>query len=153
MLVKTAIFGEQMIDPNTAISFPQGLPGFNDCTRFKLFHQVGSDPVIYWLQSLDRDDVMFSVADPTVFGIHYDFSLTDDEVSLLGTGEPENMLVLILLYRDEAGGAQSAGIKGSIKSPLVINVKTLKGLQKTLMDIEPSITVKERSSSIEFKAR
>lgn len=150
MLVKTAVFGEQTIDPSTAITFPNGMPGFEDCKRFKLFHQEGSAPVVYWLQSLDRAEVMFSVADPADFGINYEFSLTEEESGLLGQGNPEDLLVLTLLYKDEAAGAQ---IKGSIKSPLIVNVNTLKGLQKLLVDIEPSVTVKEKKSFIEFKAR
>lgn len=154
MLVKTAAFGEQVVDPSTAIEFPDGLPGFEDCKQFKLFHQDGSDPVVYWLQSLDRPEVMFSVADPTVFGINFDFVLTDQEESMIGPTSPEDILLLILLYRDEDQGGQSpASVKGSFKSPLVINVKTLRGLQKVLGDIEPTITVRERSSSIEFKVR
>lgn len=154
MLVKTAVFGEQVVDPSTAIQFPHGLPGFEECKQFKLFHQDGSDPVVYWLQSLDQPDVMFSVADPTVFGINFDFILTDEEESLIGPTSPEDILLLILLYRDENADEQgAASVKGSFKSPLVINVKTLKGLQKVLGDIDPTITVRERSSSIEFKVR
>lgn len=151
MLIKTATFGEQVIDPNTVINFPRGLPGFDDCTRFKLFHREGGDPVIHWLQSLDHDEVMFSVADPTVFGITYAFSLTDEETALLGEGLPEDMLVLILLYRES--DTASPGVKGSIKSPLVVNAKTLRGLQKGLVDIEPSVLLRENKKSIEFRAR
>ena len=153
MLVKTAVFGEQSVDPSTAIHFPNGLPGFEHCKQFKLFHQEGREPLVYWLQSLDQEDVLFSVADPTVFGINFDFTLNDEEAALIGPGAPEDMLVLILLYRDESGAPEASHVRGSIKSPLVVNVKTLKGLQKVLVDIEPTIMVKEKSSSIEFKAR
>lgn len=153
MLVKTAAFGEQVVDPSTTIQFPLGLPGFEDCKQFKLFHKEGSDPVVYWLQSLDQPDVMFSVADPTVFGINFDFLLTDEEDQLIGPSAPEDILLLILLYRDESDSEHGAPVKGSFKSPLVINVRTLKGLQKILDNIEPTITVRERSSSIEFKVR
>jgi len=153
MLVKTAIFGELSIDPSTVITFVDGLPGFEASKRFKLFHQDGSDPVVYWLQSLDQPEVLFSVADPTLFGINFDFSLNDEEIALLGEGASEDMLVLILLYKDGSGGAEGSPVKGSIKSPLVVNTKTQKGLQKVLVDIEPTVTIKEKQSSIEFKAR
>lgn len=148
MLVKTAQFGELTVDPSTAIHFPSGLPGFEDCQRFKLFHEEGDNPLVYWLQSLDKPEVTFTVADPTEFGIHFDFTLNDAESALLGEGEATDILVLILLYKDDSGS-----IKGSIKSPLVINAKTLKGLQKQLADIEPSVIVKEKVGTIEFKAR
>ena len=150
MLVKTAMFGEQSVNPDTAITFPSGLPGFENCKQFKLFHQEGSDPVVYWLQSLDQPEVVFSVADPTLFGIHFDFVLSDREEELLGPAAMEDILVLILLFKQGEG---EAGVQGAIKSPLVINVKTQKGLQKQLQDIEPLVTVRQKTSSIEFKAR
>ena len=33
MLVKTAMFGEQSVDPDTTLTFPLGLPGFEQCKR------------------------------------------------------------------------------------------------------------------------
>lgn len=150
MLVNSALLGELNVDPSTAIDFPEGLPGFEDCRRFKLFHQEGDKPLVYWLQSLDNPDIAFSVADPTEFGIHYDFTLTDSEMGLLGEGDTTDMLVLIVLYKDDGANGP---IKGSIKSPLVINTKSLKGLQKQLADIEPSVIVREKVGTIEFRAR
>lgn len=131
MQVKT-VFGEQIIDPNTAISFPNGLPGFENCKRFKLFHQEGEAPLIYWLQSLDQEDIVFSVADPLAFGINYEFTVSDEEELLLGEGESDNLLLLILIYKDESDS--NTPVKGSVRSPLIINVKTLKGIQKVLND-------------------
>jgi flagellar assembly factor FliW len=148
MLVKTAFFGEQNADTEAAIHFPAGLPGFEDCKDFKLFHQESETPVVFWLQSLERPEVAFSVTDPALVGIYYEFTLSDEDLHLLGgQGEAEDMIVAILLYKDESGA-----IKGSIKSPLVINMKTLKGLQKMLLNVEPLVTVKEKSSVIEFRA-
>ena len=37
------------VDPDTLFSFPQGLAGFEDCKRFKLFHEEGSRTDI-WIQ-------------------------------------------------------------------------------------------------------
>ncbi|QSA96064.1 flagellar assembly protein FliW [Methylococcus sp. EFPC2] len=149
MLIKSALFGELNVDPSTTIEFPVGLPGFEDTHRYKLFHQEGDKPLVYWLQALDNPDVAFSVADPTEFGIHYDFTLSDSETELLGEGAAADILVLILLYKDEGG---SGPIRGSIKSPLVINTKSRQGLQKQLVDIEPSVIVREKVGTIEFKA-
>lgn len=151
MIVNSAIFGEQSIDPSTAIIFPKGIPGFEACKRFKLFHQESDEPLVYWLQSLDDGGVTFSVAEPTVFGINFDFTVTDEEIELLGGGVAEDLLVLILLYKDPS--AAGSGVKGSVKAPLIINIKTMTGLQKVLEDVEPSVTLRNRSSVVEFKAR
>jgi len=149
MEIKSRIFGEQTIDPETVISFPGGIPGFESQTRFKLFHQEGS-PVIYWLQSLDDENLTFSVAHPSIFNINYSFVLTDAEEALLQLDSLEDVLVLILLHKDESGqSAQHPTIKGSIKSPLVINCAQRIGLQKILARMEQSITLTEAHNEIE----
>ena len=128
----TAAFGEQAIDPDTLIHFPEGIVGFEDCTRFKLFHEEGGEDLVHWLQSADRAELSLSVADPTRFGIHYDFALDDRETALLELEQPEDALILLVLYKK----AEQPGIHGAIGAPLVVNVKARKGLQKVLDNIE-----------------
>lgn len=131
-LLHTAAFGEQPVDPDTLIHFPQGLVGFEDCTRFKLFHEEGGDGLVHWLQSADCEDLSLSVADPSRFGITYDFALDDHEIALIDLEQPEDALVLLVLYKKP----DQPGIHGAIGAPLVINVKAQKGLQKILDSIE-----------------
>ena len=49
------------VDPQTLFAFPEGIAGFEDCKRFKLFHEEGlaSTPTVFWLQSVDDPEVMF----------------------------------------------------------------------------------------------
>jgi flagellar assembly factor FliW len=151
MQIKTAVFGELSIDPSTVITFDNGLPGFEDSKRFKLLHKESDDksvPVVFWLQSVDRPELSFSVADPATFGFNYSFTLTDAEVAALGDGAPADVLVLVLLFKDEATG----GINSNVKAPLVINTKTLKGLQKILVTVEPTLTIIETKPVLEFNA-
>lgn len=145
MEIQSKLLGNQEIDPDSIISFPEGIPGFEDQKRFKLFHQEGSD-IVYWLQSVDNEELTFSVAHPGNFNINYSFVLTDDEERLLQITNTEDLLVLILLHKDDEGGQPT--IKGSIKSPLVINSAKRIGIQKVLMTIEQSITLVEKVSEI-----
>jgi flagellar assembly factor FliW len=144
--IKSSIFGEQTIDPNTIINFPNGIPGFEDQTRFKLFHQEGDNPLIFWLQSLDDESLVFSVAQPSIFNINYDFVLTDAEEVILEIKDTSDILILIMLHKDPSD--QSA-IKGSIKSPLVINSAKRIGLQKILTQIDQSITLTDVTNAFE----
>lgn len=149
MEIKSRIFGEQTIDPNTIISFPKGIPGFENQTRFKLFHQEGK-PIIYWLQSLDDENLIFSVAHPAIFNINYSFVLTDAEEVLLQLENSDDVLILILLHKDESDpGSHHPTIKGSIKSPLVINGAKRIGMQKILAHSEQSITLTEARNEID----
>jgi flagellar assembly factor FliW len=144
--IKSSIFGEQTIDPNTIINFPNGIPGFEDQTRFKLFHQEGDNPLIFWLQSLDDESLAFSVAQPSIFNINYDFVLTDAEEAILEVKDTSDILILIMLHKDPSN--QSA-IKGSIKSPLIINSAKRIGLQKILTQMDQSITLTDVTNAFE----
>lgn len=145
MEIKSSFFGEQTIDPSTIINFPNGIPGFEDQTRFKLFHQEGDNPLIFWLQSLDDESVIFSVAQPSVFNINYDFVLNDEEEALLGIEDIADTLILIILHK---ASPDQPTIKGSIKSPLVINSAKRVGLQKVLTQVDQTITLTDVSNEI-----
>ncbi len=150
MEIKSKFLGEQRVDPDTIIVFPKGIPGFEDQTRFKLFHQE-DNPIIFWLQSVDDEDLTFSAANPVDFNINYSFILTDEEQELLDLSSPDELAVLILLHTDE--NDEESGkptIKGSIKSPILINVNSRKGIQKVLVQVEQSITLTEKNHEIDF---
>lgn len=143
-------FGEMHIDPEKIITFPRGLPGFESATRFTLCHEEGSHGIVHFLQSVEDGDLVFSVGEPSQFGIHYQFTLTDDELALLELSDMEDLLILILLYRDEQGGSnEGQDVRGAINSPLVINVKALKGLQKVMETVAPSVLLSEISNPVE----
>jgi flagellar assembly factor FliW len=150
MEIKSSFLGEQSIDPNTIINFPFGIPGFEDQTRFKLFHQEGENPLVFWLQSLDDESLVFSVAEASTFNINYNFTLTDAEEVILGIENDADTLILIILHKDDS--AQPT-VKGAIKSPLVINSTKRIGLQKVLQEVEQSITLTETNNEINVSER
>jgi len=149
MKIKSSLLGEQVIDPSSIIHFPKGIPGFEDQTRFKLFHQE-DNPIIFWLQSLDDELLTFSVASPALFNINYNLTLSDKEEQTLALDNAEDIIVLILLHKDEdSQSPQQPTIKGSIKAPLIINSAKRIGLQKVLSNVEQSITLVETGNEID----
>lgn len=148
MEIQSKLLGKQQVNPETILTFPNGIPGFEDQTRFNLFHQEGSE-IVYWLQAVDSDDVTFSVAHPAHFNINYSFVLSDQEEQLLQITHADDLLILIVLHKDDASDNGKPTIKGSIKSPLVINCAKRIGMQKVLVDIEQSITLTEKVSEID----
>lgn len=148
MEIQSKLLGNQEINPDTIINFPHGLPGFEDQTRFKLFHQEGSE-IVYWLQSLDNAELTFSVAHPAHFNINYSFTVTDPEEALLQVAPGDDLVILILLHKDNEQDNGKPTIKGSIKAPLVINANKRIGMQKVLGTIEQSITLTEKISEID----
>lgn len=146
MEIKSSFLGEQSIDPSTIISFPNGIPGFEDQTRFKLFHQEGKEnPQVFWLQSVDKESLTLSVAQPSIFNINYVFVLSDAEEALLEIEDPDDLLILVILLKDASG---QLTVEDSIRYPLVINCAKRIGLQKGLAQVSQSITLTETSNEI-----
>lgn len=139
MKVKLRFSPEQMeIDPQSVIVFPQGMPGFEACQRFKLFHEEDK-PAIFWMQSLDDPSVVFSVAEPGLFDYEYEIRLTDADVAALQVTDTSDLAVLVLLYRlGEAEAAllqrqpSATGIEVNWRAPVLINMAKRVGLQKVL---------------------
>lgn len=135
MLFNSSLLGQVEVDENTIITFEAGLPAFENCTRFKLFHEADSDnPSVFWMQSLDNPDVLFSVTDPQKLGIRYEIELSQDEVAALALSRQEDAAILLTIYRelpsDEANPALSQ-LRANVRNPLIINLATQKALQKT----------------------
>jgi len=149
MEIKTRFFGTQTIDPDSIITFPEGIPGFENFKRYKLFNQEGNDK-IYWLQSIDDERLSFSVTHPGHFNINYSFELSDQEQTTLHANESTELAFLILLHEQENETDQENKpvIKGSINSPLVINTQQRIGIQKNLHNAQQSITLMEEKNEI-----
>jgi len=121
-------FGQVDIDPQTVLEFPQGLPGFEHYTRYKLLHEDKPNPQVMWLQSLDDADLVFSVIEADRLGLNYQIVLSDEEVAMLQLAAPEDAVLLLILSRPEDG---SAPVAANTRAPLVLNPVARKGLQKT----------------------
>lgn len=121
-------FGQIDIDPQTVLEFPQGLPGFEQYTRYKLLHEDKPNPQVMWLQSLDDADLVFSVIEADRLGLNYQIVLSDEEVAMLQLAAPEDAVLLLILSRPEDG---SAPVAANTRAPLVLNPVARKGLQKT----------------------
>jgi flagellar assembly factor FliW len=149
MEIKSKTFSKQNIEAKSIISFPDGIPGFEEQTQFQLFQQEGSK-VVYSLESISNEDIAFSVAQPVNFNINYYFVLTDTEETTLDIESTDDLLILLILHKnDDVDTPGLPTIKGSIKSPLLINTKKRIGIQKSLATVEQSITLTEKQNVIE----
>ena len=150
MKINTTRFGMQDIDPSTVLSFPRGLPGFESCTEFKLFHEEKDNPIVFWLQALNDPDVSFSVVDPTLLGFHYELTLQDDEIALIHMERVDDVAVLLMLSSaEQAHGEQAQGaearIRPNITAPVIVNTRTRIGFQKPLQGLDYFVTFKAPS--------
>ena len=128
------------VNPDTLFTFPQGLAGFEDCKRFKLFHEEGGGTV-FWLQSVDDLAVMFPIVAPDALDIEYQIELSDEDCALIDLTDTQNAAVVVIIYRNEA---ENGRIAANTLSPVILNLETRKGMQKILHEIHPSLLYRAR---------
>ncbi len=118
MKVTTKVFGEITIDDERVITFPNGIVGFPDLTKFAMIHdsEKGLDS-IHWLQSLDEPAFAMPVMDPLIVCPNYNPEVDDELLKHLGELNPEEMLVLVTVTVPKDIKQMSANLKG----PIIIN--------------------------------
>ncbi|MFC1513211.1 flagellar assembly protein FliW [Thermodesulfobacteriota bacterium] len=126
----------------TMYTFPNGLPGFEDCTQFELCHEKKGDVDMFQLQSVDQKELAFNLIDPAAFDLNYQFTLSDEEQELLEAKSAEDILVFLMLSRKESG--EASAIHANVAGPLVLNVSSRKGMQKVLNKVDYSVNLAEK---------
>ncbi len=147
MKINTTRFGELEVNQEAILTFPHGLPGFENCNRYQLLHEDKEGPVVFYLQSLDDPAVTFSIVDPALFGLNYEFTLSDEEVELLQAGNSNELAVVLMIYKPLGAEGEAAALQGgvtaNINGPLVLNLAKKQGLQKVLLGPKCDITLRE----------
>lgn len=147
MQVETYLFGAVEFSPEKVISFPEGLTGFESDKRFMLVHEASEGaPASYTLQSLDNPNLAFLITDPAALGFQYELALSDAETALLQTPAPEDIAVMLLLFKQEGEGM--AGLGANFRAPLIINTRARIGLQKVIARPRSNITISNLSSAV-----
>lgn len=125
MEIKTARFGEQPADPEKTIYFPEGIAGFEGCKKFQLFHESKKNHVVYYLQSLDRVDLMLNTVQPEVFGFQYDLTLSDSYLSLLDTPHTDPLTTLVVISKNR----ENEQILPHPDCPIIVNTENRRAIQ------------------------
>ena len=130
MKLTTRVFGEVEIEESKIITFPNGIIGFPDMTRFTLMHDEdqGSN-TIKWLQSIDEPNFAMPVMDPLVVCPDYKPVVDKAEVEYIGNLSEEEMLVLVTVTVPHDLKLMTVNLKG----PFIINTKDMKASQ-TIID-------------------
>ncbi|MDR1163432.1 MAG: flagellar assembly protein FliW [Candidatus Accumulibacter sp.] len=123
------------VDADSLFTFEKGLAGFEESKRFKLFHEEGSKSV-FWLQSVDDVSLTFPVVSPDAIDVEYQIELSDEEGAQIGLESAEDAVIAIIVYRE---GTDDGKIAANTLSPLILNQKTHKGMQKILKNVEPKL--------------
>ena len=123
------------VDPNTLFSFPAGILGFESCKSFKLFHEEGKKH-LYWLQSVEDAAITFPIVTPDVLNLEYQIELSTEDCELIGLSDTNDIAVVVIVYRPEGADEK---ISANMCSPVILNMKNRKGMQKTLKEVEQKL--------------
>ena len=136
-------FGELSIDPAKIITFPNGIPGFENNKKWTLFHEVDENGewisgVVVHLLSIDDGRIALPLTDPGLFGYSYEIELSDSDAAELKLEDPNDMLVLATLSDNNSTPHSVAtlpetNIYANIAAPILINTKSQTGMQKLLV--------------------
>ena len=117
------------IDAEKGVTFPQGIPGFEKYTTYRVYHKEENDFRAFWLESCEEPGITFAIVDPVQYGLGYSLELTEEERHLLQAEGAEELGIFMMLSKKEEGGSSPA-LNANIAGPIVINPRTRRGLQK-----------------------
>ena len=121
-------FGEFEADARNLLSFPSGLPGFEQCHRFVLLASVEAAP-LQVLMSVDGPPASFLVIEPRIVLPTYRCVLSASDRQRLGAAEDDSVLWLSLLtVKDESAAF------ANLRAPVVINPARMVGYQVVPQD-------------------
>ncbi len=124
MIVKTSRFGDKEVPDEALLTFPEGVIGFRDATRFVMF-ECSDDGIFKWLQSCDRPELAFVICEANVLVQNYQILIGEKERQVLRLAKPEDAVVCLILVIPEDPMDSTANLLG----PLVMNTETRLGMQ------------------------
>lgn len=127
--IKTKFHDTVEVDLSKAWHFPKGLPGFEDEEEFVLL-PIGDNLEFQVLQSTKEAGVAFVVANPYKLVEGYDFKIDDPTVDLLEVNEPEELIVLGIVFIKEPFEDSTI----NLQAPLLLNTNNWKAKQMVLND-------------------
>lgn len=142
MSMRSTVTGQPRIDNEKIFTFPQGIPGFEEYTTFKIFHKDDDAVTAYWLQSCDSPAVTFTLVDPTEYDLNYDLYLSDSEQETLQATDPMDIGIFLMLIKPgNDSQLQQTQLGANISGPLVLNVPQQLGLQKVLAKANLNVSI------------
>ncbi|GBF32284.1 flagellar assembly factor FliW [Desulfocucumis palustris] len=125
MKIETTRFGNLEIKEEKIITFPRGIPGFENVRRFFLLPVEGLED-IHWLQAVENPGVALLVIDPFKYFIDYSFEIPGPDLEELEITEQAQVLVIAVVT---IPGDDPALTTANLLAPVIINTRTSRARQ------------------------
>ncbi len=136
--ISTTRFGDIEVAEDRIISFTKPILGFEGSRHFVLLDHAPDSP-FKWLQSIDDAELAFVVTHPKLFGMEFEFTLSDDAVVEMEIENGEDVLVLTIVNIPQDDPTK---MTANLLGPLVINQHSLIGMQIVLNESSYSTKVR-----------
>lgn len=127
----TERFGEITYDEGDLITFPRGIPAFEERRAWVLVG--GEDSAIRWLQSVEDGALALPVTTPDAVKPDYNARIPEDDLNLLGAVAPSDLALLIVI---SIPNAAPWNMTANLRAPIVLNLKTRKAVQVIVLNEE-----------------
>lgn len=129
VIIKTTRFGNIQIEGSDVLSFPEGILGFADLTKFVILDDPNDD-IFAWLQSCEAPAIAFPVLEPELFTQGYKVNLAKTDLESLKMPDmTKARLFSIVTIPDDP-----TQMTANLKAPVVINVSERRARQCVLQD-------------------
>jgi flagellar assembly factor FliW len=135
LTVTSVLLGELTVRAEELLTLPTGLYGFEERRAFVLV-SAGREN-LWWLQSTERPELVFLLADPFKFFAGYEIDVPDADVAALGIDPATTPHVLVLVTLP---GAPNDSPTANLRAPLLIDPDRRVARQIVLGDERLSMT-------------
>ncbi len=148
MQVNSNRFGNLEVDDSSIITFPGGIPGFEDSERYVIVNCEQTDP-IQWLISVDEEGISLPVINPFLLISDYSIEISDEELDIIQTHNQEEIVIYNVMVLYES--LQDMTV--NLLAPMVINTKKMIGIQIAMENTNYEIKTKAYGYLLEYYNR
>jgi flagellar assembly factor FliW len=127
MRLYTKNYGIKEYDESEIITFPKGIPGFENLTKFIIF-PIEGNPVFNVMHSIEDLAIGLIVVSPFYVMKEYEFKLEDEYINELKIQKESDVLVVNTVCLNKEMKKMTA----NLKAPIVININSKIGEQLIL---------------------
>ncbi|ULL19454.1 flagellar assembly protein FliW [Paenibacillus sp. H1-7] len=124
MIINTLQLGEIKVEEIDIITFPQGLPGFEELQQYVIVQSSEEEPFAF-LQSISNKELSFVITNPFLFFSDYEFQLSEGVQEELGINNEQEVAVWTIV----TVSTNVENITTNLLAPVVVNVKKRVGRQ------------------------
>jgi flagellar assembly factor FliW len=134
MNVASTRFGSLNVPAEALLTFPSGLLGFSDWTRYVILDH-DTDAPFKWLHCAEEASLAFVIIDPSLFNAHYQVTISPEARGEVEGNETDELgLAVILTIPSDDPSAVTANLRG----PLLMNPRTRLCKQLVLSEDYPT---------------